>query len=60
MPYIRDKKTNVVINSDIGQYKTILAMRKKNKENVNLRQEVNMLKHRVALIEQALGMTKDG
>ena len=60
MPYIRDKRTNVVINSDIGQYKTILAMRKKNKENVNLRQEVNMLKHRVALIEQALGMTKDG
>lgn len=58
MTYIRDKKTNVVINNDISQYKTILAMRKKNKENASLRYEITLLKNRMTLIEQALGMRK--
>ena len=53
---VKDEASNAIINTNIDQYKQILASRQKVKEEKQLKEDIKLLKERIDFLYSYLGI----
>ena len=52
--FVKNKKTNAVINNDVAEYQSVLAQRKKSKQINEMKIDIEHLKRDVEQLKQVL------